>query len=47
MSGAGNEKNWLLSKRRDRFADAARDVVSDSPESVLSGRTIEEVAERN
>jgi DNA ligase D-like protein (predicted 3'-phosphoesterase) len=47
MSGAGNQKNWLLSKRRDTFADAARDVVSDSPESVLSGRTIEEVAKRN
>jgi DNA ligase D-like protein (predicted 3'-phosphoesterase) len=46
MSGAGNEKNWLLSKRRDAFADPARDVVADSPESVLSGLTIEEAAER-
>jgi DNA ligase D-like protein (predicted 3'-phosphoesterase) len=46
MSGSGNEKNWLLSKRRDDHADAGRDVVQDSPESVLSGLTIEEVAER-
>jgi DNA ligase D-like protein (predicted 3'-phosphoesterase) len=43
MSGA---RGWLLSKRRDSFADPGRDVVADSPESVLSGLTIEEVAER-
>jgi DNA ligase D-like protein (predicted 3'-phosphoesterase) len=43
MSGA---RGWLLSKRRDAFADPSRDVVSDAPESVLSGLTIEEVAER-
>jgi DNA ligase D-like protein (predicted 3'-phosphoesterase) len=40
------DRGWLLSKRRDCFADASRDVVEDSPESVLSGLTIEEVAER-
>jgi DNA ligase D-like protein (predicted 3'-phosphoesterase) len=43
MSG---DRGWLLSKRRDDLADAERDVVADSPESVLSGLTIEEVAER-
>jgi DNA ligase D-like protein (predicted 3'-phosphoesterase) len=43
MSG---DRGWLLSKRRDSFADASRDVVAESPESVLSGLTIEEVAER-
>jgi DNA ligase D-like protein (predicted 3'-phosphoesterase) len=43
MSG---DRGWLLVKRRDSFADADRDIVSDSPESVLSGLTIEEVAER-
>jgi bifunctional non-homologous end joining protein LigD len=43
MSGA---RGWLLSKRRDAFADADRDVVADAPESVLSGLTIEEVADR-
>jgi bifunctional non-homologous end joining protein LigD len=43
MSG---DRGWLLSKRRDSFADPSRDVVTDAPESVLSGLTIEEVAER-
>jgi DNA ligase D-like protein (predicted 3'-phosphoesterase) len=40
------KESWLLSKRRDEFADPARDVVADAPESVVSGLTIEEVAER-
>jgi DNA ligase D-like protein (predicted 3'-phosphoesterase) len=35
---------WLLIKRRDEEADARRNPVSTQPESVLSGRTIEEVA---
>jgi DNA ligase D-like protein (predicted 3'-phosphoesterase) len=46
MTGPGNEKNWLLSKRRDEHADPNRDPVRDEPESVLSGLTIEEIAER-
>jgi DNA ligase D-like protein (predicted 3'-phosphoesterase) len=46
MSGAGNEKSWLLTKRRDEYADAERDPVRDEPESVVSGLTIEDVAER-
>jgi DNA ligase D-like protein (predicted 3'-phosphoesterase) len=45
MSGAGNEKSWLLSKRRDEHADPGRDPVTDEPESVVTGLTIEEVAE--
>jgi DNA ligase D-like protein (predicted 3'-phosphoesterase) len=40
------DRGWLLVKRRDSFADPSRDVVADAPESVLSGLTIEEVAER-
>jgi DNA ligase D-like protein (predicted 3'-phosphoesterase) len=40
------DRGWLLVKRRDSYADPSRDVVTDSPESVLSGLTIEEVAER-
>lgn len=43
----GDDKGWLLSKRRDEHADPARDPVRDEPESVLSGRTIEEVAGRD
>jgi bifunctional non-homologous end joining protein LigD len=45
MSGQRKE-SWLLSKRRDEHADADRDVVRDEPASVVSGLTIEEVAER-
>jgi len=42
----GGDRGWLLVKRRDDHADASRDVTADSPESVLSGLTIEELAER-
>ena len=40
------DRGWLLSKRRDEHADAERDPVRDEPQSVLSGLTIEEIAER-
>jgi DNA ligase D-like protein (predicted 3'-phosphoesterase) len=39
----GGKPQWLLVKRRDDEADAARDPVADEPESVLSGRTLEEI----
>ena len=35
---------WLLIKRRDEGADARRNPESTQPESVKSGRTIEQVA---
>ncbi|MDQ4007613.1 MAG: DNA ligase [Actinomycetota bacterium] len=37
--------NWILVKRRDDEADARRNPVSTQPESVLSGRTVDDVAE--
>jgi bifunctional non-homologous end joining protein LigD len=37
-------ENWLLFKAKDDAADPARDVVEDSPRSVKTGRSIEEVA---
>ena len=40
------DRGWLLTKRKDEHADPKRDVTADAPESVLSGLTIEEVAER-
>ena len=40
----GEKPQWLLIKRRDEDADARRNPVSTQPESVQSGRTIEEVA---
>jgi len=36
--------DWLLVKTDDADADATRDPVRDEPRSVLSGRTIDEVA---
>jgi DNA ligase D-like protein (predicted 3'-phosphoesterase) len=35
---------WLLVKRDDEFADRETDIVGSRPESVRSGRTIEELA---
>ena len=37
-------EQWLLVKVRDEAADARRNPVSTQPESVLSGRTVEDVA---
>jgi DNA ligase D-like protein (predicted 3'-phosphoesterase) len=42
----GEKESWLLVKKRDEEADARRNPVSSQPESVKSGRTIEEVAGR-
>ena len=39
----GEKPQWLLIKRRDADDDARRRPVSTQPESVVSGRTIEEV----
>jgi len=41
----GDEKNWLLVKMDDADADARRRPTSTQPESVLSGRTVKEVAD--
>ena len=41
---SGEKPQWLLVKRRDECADARRRPTNTQPESVLSGRTIEEVA---
>jgi DNA ligase D-like protein (predicted 3'-phosphoesterase) len=40
----GDEKNWLLVKMKDEGADARRKPVRTETGSVLSGRTVEEVA---
>jgi DNA ligase D-like protein (predicted 3'-phosphoesterase) len=41
---AGGERRWLLIKMDDEEADRRRNPVSTEPRSVLSGRTIEEIA---
>jgi len=40
----GDENAWLLIKMKDEGADARRNPTSSEPESVLSGRTVKEVA---
>ena len=40
----GEGERWLVVKMRDEAADARRNPVSTQPESVLSGRTIEDLA---
>jgi bifunctional non-homologous end joining protein LigD len=40
----GTAESWLLFKGKDAAAVAAGSIVDDRPESVISGRTVEEVA---
>lgn len=40
----GDDEQWLLIKMKDDAADARRKPVSTEPRSVLSGKTLEEVA---
>lgn len=41
---SGKDEAWLLVKMRDEGADARRKAVRSRPESILSGRTIEQIA---
>lgn len=43
----GDKPQWLIITRRDEQADARRNPQSTQPESVKTGRTIEQVAERS
>lgn len=40
----GKKRNWLLVKRKDEYADPRRRPTETEPASVLSGRTIEQIA---
>ena len=42
-SKPGDREQWLLIKKRGEGADARRKPTSSQPESVLSGRTIEQL----
>ena len=44
-TSGGDDEKWLLIKLDDDEADARRNPVSTEPESVLSGRTLAEVAQ--
>jgi DNA ligase D-like protein (predicted 3'-phosphoesterase) len=41
----GKDETWLLVKRKDEDADARRKPVRSQPESVLSGRTLDDLDE--
>jgi bifunctional non-homologous end joining protein LigD len=38
-------ESWLLFKAKDDAASAARDIVAERPESVVSGRTLDELVD--
>ncbi|AHE67948.1 DNA ligase D, 3''-phosphoesterase domain protein [Legionella oakridgensis ATCC 33761 = DSM 21215] len=40
-----DKEQWVIFKLDDKFADARRNPVSTEPDSVLSGRSLEEIAE--
>ena len=40
----GDDERWLVIKMDDEKADARRNPTSTEPASVLSGRTLEEIA---
>jgi DNA ligase D-like protein (predicted 3'-phosphoesterase) len=42
-TGKGDDARWLLIKMRDDEADARRNPVSTEPESVKSGRSVDEI----
>ena len=42
----GRDERWVLVKVRDDHADRERDLVEERPESVVSGLTVDELAER-
>lgn len=43
MKGGNLKGKWLLSKMKDDEADARRNPVSTEPDSVVSGRSLEEI----
>jgi hypothetical protein len=44
-TGGGDDSRWLLIKMDDDEADARRKPTSTEPESVASGRDLDEIAE--
>ncbi len=44
-TGSGKDNRWLLIKMKDDDADARRNPVSTEPNSVITGRTLKQIAE--
>jgi len=40
----GNGRNWILVKMKDESAKRTGDITKERPDSVISGRTIEQIA---
>jgi DNA ligase D-like protein (predicted 3'-phosphoesterase) len=40
----GDDESWLFVKKDDDYADRKTDIVTARPESVISGKTIDEIA---
>jgi DNA ligase D-like protein (predicted 3'-phosphoesterase) len=45
-TGKGDDDRWLLIKMDDEEADARRNPTSTEPKSVLTGRTLQEIADQ-
>lgn len=43
QTGKGNRKFWLLLKKKDEKANSEGDILVDRPESVLSGRDLDDL----
>jgi len=41
----GAKAQWLLIKRRDEYAQPGSDIVAERPQSVISGRTLDELGD--
>jgi bifunctional non-homologous end joining protein LigD len=39
----GKQEQWLLIKMKDEFAQPSRDILIDRPDSALSGRSLEQI----
>ena len=46
-TGQGDKARWLLVKMADEKADPAHDPVIEKPDSVLTGRSLEEISDAN
>ena len=45
-TSGGDKPQWLLIKKKDELADARRAPTNSEPDSVLTGRSLEQIAEQ-